>query len=173
MCGSRARGGIASTEKSGRREETEDMVRTITLIILLSFGVAGAAENPLVLKPIWEERVLPERILGINAATAFYDDLTEDIRKIAPTRKLAPALLRFPGGTIANYYNWQKGQIEIPVKRDSSTYTRMMGRISQYTRRLHPGGVSIEQFHDFSQKVGSEILLVLNLETSTVEEQVA
>jgi hypothetical protein len=49
----------------------------------------------------------------------------------------------------------------------------MMGRIAQYTRRLHPGGVSIDQFHDFSQEAGSEILLVLNLETSTVEEQVA
>ena len=119
------------------------MVRTITLIILLSFGVAGAAENPLVLKPMGEERILPNHILGINAATAFYEDLTEDIRKIAPTREMAPALLRFPGGTIANYYNWKRGQIEIPVKQNSSTYTRMMGRIAQYTRRLHPGGVSI------------------------------
>ncbi len=149
------------------------MIRTITFLILMTFGVASASDNPLVLKPSGEERVLPERILGINAATAFYENLTDDTRKIAPTREMAPALLRFPGGTIANYYNWKSGQIEIPVKRDSSTYTRMMGRIAQYTRRLHPGGVSIEQFHDFSQKVGSEILLVLNLETSTVEEQVA
>jgi hypothetical protein len=164
---------IASTERSIRREENENMVRTITSIILMTFGVAGAAENPLVLKPVGEERVLHKRILGINAATAFYEDLTEDTRKIAPTRELAPALLRFPGGTIANYYNWQSGQIEISVKQNSSTYTRMMGRIAQYTRRLHPGGVSIDQFHDFSQKVGSEILLVLNLETSTLEEQVA
>jgi len=114
------------------------VVLVFLFFILASFGEAAGADRPLVLKPVAKERILPERILGINAATAFYEDLTEDPRKIDPTRELTPALLRFPGGTIANYYNWRSGQLEIPVKENSSQYTRIMGRVAQYTRRLHP-----------------------------------
>ncbi|MBW2624512.1 MAG: hypothetical protein JRD68_16505, partial [Deltaproteobacteria bacterium] len=88
-------------------------------------------------------------------------------------KTLAPALLRFPGGTVANYYNWRKGQLEVPIFTDSSQYTKIMNRIARGIRYLHPNGVSMDDFHAFSLKSGAEIVLVPNLETSTLDEQTA
>lgn len=140
-------------------------------VIVLSSSI-GMAET-LILKPSGLKRHLPERVLGIQGVTAFYEKIIDDPEKLGPVRNLAPALLRFPGGTVANYYNWRKGQLEIPVFSDSSRYTQIMSRIARGIRYLHPGGVSMDDFNEFSRKVGAEIVLVPNLETSSLADQIA
>ncbi len=122
-----------------------------------------------------DARVLPKNFFGMNAPTALYEELVEDPAKLAPVKEqLAPALLRFPGGTVGNYYNWRTGQMEVPVFKDSSVYTRRMSQTGKrIAARLRPEGMSLDRFHEFSQKVGAEVVLVPNLETSSVEEQVA
>ena len=119
------------------------------------------------------KRRLPEHMMGFNAATAFYEFLLDDTVRLKHTKKIFPTILRFPGGSIANYYHWETGNIQIPVKANSSAYTRMMSRVADYSRKRHPTGVYIEKMTSFSRKVGAEILLVPNLETSSIASQSA
>jgi len=119
-----------------------------------------------------EERELPRRILGLQAVP-FYERLIGNPVKISIAREMAPAFIRFPGGTIGNYYNWRTGQLEVPVETNSSAYTRYIDQVAEFIRGLYPQGISIEQYHEFSQAIDAEIVLVPNLETSTIAEQVA
>ena len=78
----------------------------------------------------------------------FYEDITEDPNKVTPAKALAPALLRFPGGTIANYYNWQTGQIEVPLVETSTRYTRVMNDDSLHGTHV-PGLSAVSCFYRF------------------------
>ena len=143
----------------------------VLFFVFAGFHGSAQAQRICVLQPAGEARVLPENMMGFNAATAFYEDLLEDSIKIERTKILCPTILRFPGGSIANYYHWETGMIEIPVKENSSAYTRMMSRVASYTGRRHPTGIFVEKMALFSRNVGAEVLLVPNLETSSVARQ--
>lgn len=121
-----------------------------------------------------EPRKLAPDLFGLNAPSALYEYVVEDVGKIAPVKELAPATLRFPGGTIANYYNWRTGQIDVPIFPDSSVYTQIMHRTGQnIAQRLRPAGMSLDRFSEFARSAGARVLLVPNLETSSIDEQVA
>lgn len=118
-----------------------------------------------------EERQLPERLLGFQVVP-LYEKLTEDPVKRVIAREMAPALIR-PFDMYGNYYNWRTGQVEVPVQPNSSVVTRFFARTANWIQGLHPQGVHFEAYHDFSQAIDAEIILVPNLETSTVADQVA
>lgn len=147
----------------------------LRLILVLTALLAPPAAfcAPAALTPAGPSKSLPTRILGFQGATALYEDLLDDPAKLAATIRLAPGVLRFPGGSIANYYDWRIGQFVIPQHSDSSNYTRMMGRVGRMVARLHPQGVKIGEFADFCREAGAGILIVPNLETSSVPEQTA
>ncbi len=118
------------------------------------------------------ERELPLRLLGLQAVP-LYEHLTDDPAKVAIAREMAPAFVRFPGGMVGNYYNWRTGQLELDVQPNSSATYRFYAGVAQQVQRLHPEGVYIEPYYEFSQAIGAEIDLLVNLETSSVAEQVA
>jgi len=128
--------------------------------------------NTIKLISMGEERTLPRRLLGLQVVP-FYERLTDSQVKRSIARDMAPAFIRFPGGTVGNYYNWRTGLLEVPAENDSSAYTLYFVEVADFIRGLHPQGISIEQYHEFSEAIGAEIVLVANLETSTIPEQVA
>jgi len=137
-------------------------------------GQTFAAEKPLVLKSNGDRRDLSAHYFGVNAPPVFYERILEMPEKHPVVRELGPGHLRFPGGTIANYYDWHEGLIKIPVNDKSSQYSRIMSNIAdRYIRNLHERGVHISEFTDFSRHAGAEVMLVINLETSTAEDQAA
>lgn len=122
--------------------------------------------------PAGPARPLPERVLGLNSPVTYRLPY-EDPRIIEPTKALAPAWLRFPGGTVANYFDWRTGWLRVPATENPSIYRRFLLRAQEWVPKLHPGGITIERFTEIAQQVGAEIVFVPNLETSTVEEQTA
>lgn len=112
-------------------------------------------------------RALPPRFAGFNTPL-MWDIPYEDPRFRPLVAGLRPALLRFPGGTIANYWNPKSGRTEPGAD--------MIGAFAVGARKapeLHPMGAGYEDFAAFSRACGAEVILVLNLETSPLEEQVA
>ena len=146
---------------------------SLILVFILAFLQTAAAQEPLILRPAGSPRPLPERLLGIQGVSVFYEDLLGDPRKAALAKELAPAWLRFPGGTVGNYYQWRTGRLEVPVLPNSAMYTRFMARVAEGSNRLRPKGIFVEDMAAFARQVGAEMVLVPNLETSTVEEQAA
>ena len=164
------------------KRDTASFMYTTLLIFLILSGCTmtethrpgRAAERPLVLKSTNAGRVLSPNFFGVNAPSVFYERILEMPQKHPIVNELAPGHLRFPGGTIGNYYDWRDGMIKIPVDENSSRYSKIMSNTaSQYIKQLHKQGVHIADFTDFSKNAGAEVMLLVNMETSSVEDQVA
>ena len=126
-----------------------------------------------IVKTTGPTRLLPPYILGINGAGLFYENIVEDPKSHPAVKELALGHIRFPGGTIGNYYQWRTGTLEIETFPDSSIYTMRMKPVSTRANSLHPGGLHYEAMHRIGRAAGSEMLIMMNLETSTVEDQAA
>lgn len=118
-----------------------------------------------------ESRKLPERLLGLQAIP-LYEHLIDDPAKVAIAKEMTPAYVRFPGGMIGNYYNWRTGQLEFNVQPNSSAVYRFFARVADQIRLQYPQGVFIEPYQEFSKSIGAETVLLVNLETSSVADQV-
>ena len=143
--------------------------RAAGFLILISVFPVHAAN--LVLKPSGKPRSLQGPILGVST-TAFYEHLLNDSAKIAVLKKMSIGLDRFPGGSDANFYNWRTGLIEIQADRSSSSYVQFWAKAAANIAHGKPKGVSFEQYESFSRQIGAQIILVPNLESSSVAEQV-
>jgi len=117
-----------------------------------------------------ESRELPTHLLGMQAIQ-LYEHLIDDPAKVAIAKDMEPAFVRFPGGMDANYYNWRTGQLELNVQPNSSATYRFFANLAAQIKRLHPDGTFIEPYYQFTQAIGAEIVLVANLETSSVTDQ--
>ncbi len=125
------------------------------------------------LKLVGDARPLPEKIFGANA-DPFIEQLTNDPGKMQAVKQTGPAVLRFPGGSLANYYNWRDGQLHLNPQPNSSSYYKFWVELAAMIARAHPGGVHYEPYVSFAQQVGeADILIVPNLETSSISEQTA
>lgn len=157
--------------------------RSVILTCALISSVAATAADdsaqparpigprPLVLTAAGAPRLLPENILG-GSAEPLIEHLLGDPAKAAQVKATAPAVLRFPGGSQANFYNWRSGLIEIDARRNSSAYVRFWAEIAPKVARAFPNGIKLADYAPFVREVGSEVILVPNLETSTLREQV-
>jgi len=132
----------------------------------------GQEARPLVLAPTGPPRPLPSHLMGASVSP-FFEHLLDDPQKIALTKQMHLGFVRFPGGSDANYYQWRTGLFSIEVFPNSSKYTRFWGKVIPNIRRRHPDGISLEQFSQFAAAIGAEVVLVPNLETSSVADQAA
>ncbi|MFI5142689.1 MAG: hypothetical protein ACHQQS_03315 [Thermoanaerobaculales bacterium] len=131
-----------------------------------------ASPTPLVLAAIGSPRVLPDRLLGANAEP-WYNDLVTDPTKKAILAGMHLGFTRFPGGSLANYYDWKRGLILITGYPNSSAYTNYWVGLAAWCDAKFPTGVFIEQYKPFSDALGAEVVMVPNLETASVSDQVA
>jgi hypothetical protein len=113
---------------------------------------------------------LPTHLIGASVSP-FFEHLLNDSQKIALTKQMHLGFVRFPGGSDANYYLWRTGLFSIEVFPNSSNYTRFWGRVMPNIRRGHPDGISLEEFSKFAAAIGAQVVLVPNLETSSVAAQ--
>lgn len=93
--------------------------------------------------------------------------------KTALLKEIAPAIVRFPGGSQANFYDWETGLLDFHGNRQSSRYVRFWAQIAPKIARTFPDGVHLEDYMPFAREVGADVILVPNLETSTLESQTA
>ena len=132
---------------------------------------AGASEQPVVLVPVGEPRKLPDRILGASAEP-FWDDFIKDPEKVAAVKSLHLAYTRFPGGSQSNYYDWKRGLFFVAPGAHHSSYYERFVTLAQFVAKKFPEGIAFTPYKTFSDSIGAEIVLVPNLETASVADQV-
>jgi hypothetical protein len=137
-----------------------------------SLPAAIREPRPLLLVSLGKLRPLPQRILGASAEPLI-EHLLDDPRRILAVKNTAPAVLRFPGGSQSNYYDWRTGLLQFPESPNSSAYMKFWAAIAPKIARAFPNGITMEQYASFAREIGADTILVPNLETSTVAEQVA
>jgi hypothetical protein len=142
----------------------------------LAAGVVAAAQaraalGPVRLRRLGRERPLPSRWLGYNAP-ANYDIPVEDPAFRSAVKRIAPHYLRFPGGTVANYYQPQTGQLDFGNDPHGSGYRKFLqAQAAPAARRLHPKGVAVEQYIDFAREIEAGLIVLPNLESSSTAVQ--
>lgn len=125
------------------------------------------------LKKAASERALPPRMLGMNT-NLVYDIPYEDPAAIAAIKAVGPNIVRFPGGTVGNYYQWRTGFMSVPDGPGASTYRRyMIDDAVPRSKRIHPQGVFIEDWTKVVRELDADLVFNPNLETSTVPDQAA
>ena len=138
-------------------------------------SVPAAAASPavaLVLVAVGEPRALPNKLLGASSEPMI-EHLLDDPHKAEAIKGTRPAIVRFPGGSQANYYNWRSGLPVFDPRSNSSAYYKFWADAAPRIARAFPAGISQEQYESFAAYLGADVLLVPNLETSTVDEQAA
>ncbi len=114
-----------------------------------------------------QSRILHDRFTGFN--TPLMWDIPFEDPKAGPLfANLRAGLFRFPGGLIANHWDWRSGRVAVP-----DTFPGSFRAGAQDAIRLHPQGSSAEDFAVFAAECGAEFNLVLNIQSTTVEDQVA
>jgi hypothetical protein len=133
---------------------------------------APAGARLLTLTSAVPSRQLPENILG-GSVEALIEHLLDNSQKIAAIQQTAPAVIRFPGGSQSNYYDWQTGLLDFSPLPDSSPYYKFWAGVAPKIARAFPNGVHMEQYQSLADQIGADVILVPNLETSSVSQQVA
>jgi hypothetical protein len=134
--------------------------------------LAAPLATPLLLSPIGAPRALPNQILGAWAE-ALTEHLLDNPAKIAAIKATAPAILRFPGGSQSNYYDWRTGLLPyLKAQPNNSAYYKFWVQLAAEIARAFPNGIHYEQYAAFAAQVGAETILVPNLETASVSDQV-
>jgi hypothetical protein len=146
------------------------------LLPVLWRAPAGAAEESeggaIRLEAVGPSRQLPPRIAGASAEPMI-ERLIGNQAKAAALKAIAPAMLRFPGGSQANFYNWVTGLLNFQANPGSSPYVKFWANIAPRIARTFPNGVHLESFLPFAEGIGAQVILVPNLETSSVASQTA
>jgi hypothetical protein len=117
-------------------------------------------------------RTLPSNILGASAE-ALIEHLMDNPAKVAAIHQTAPGVIRFPGGSQSNYYDWQTGLLQMNPQANSSAYYKFWANIAPKIARSFPAGVTMEAYAQFASQTGSQVILVPNLETSNINAQVS
>ena len=131
---------------------------------------AGARQ--LTLTPTGASRQLPANILG-GSVEAMIEQLLDNPQKIAAIQQTAPGVIRFPGGSQSNYYNWQTGLLDFNPLPNSSAYYKFWAGVAPKIARAFPNGVHMEQYQSMAAQIGADVILVPNMETSSVSQQAA
>lgn len=119
------------------------------------------------------ERALPARFLGYNSPGPYIPYERPDF--IPAVKALGPHVLRFPGGTVGNYYNWHLGHMVVPDAGAAGSVYReqLVQKTVPLSIKNHPNGVWVEDWWKIAQAVDANLVIMANLETSTPEDQAA
>jgi hypothetical protein len=171
-------------EPVGGASAAQQRLRAVVLAIAAiqtSFAYSAPAQAattedigpaPLTLTVAGQPRTLPARLLS-GSAEPFYEHLIGNQVKQGILAAMHLAYLRFPGGTQSNYYDWKSGQIFVTGYSNSSAYTKFWVTLAQQVDTTYPNGISFEDYRAFADAVGADIVMVPNLETSSVADQVS
>lgn len=129
-----------------------------------------AAGRVIRLEPAGVTRQLPPGIAGASSEPMI-ERLIGNPAKAALLKEIAPAMLRFPGGSQANFYDWQTGLLDFHENAHSSPYVKFWAQVAAKIAVTFPRGVHLEEYLPLAREVGADVILVPNLETSTIERQ--
>ncbi|RKZ83990.1 MAG: hypothetical protein DRQ39_08845 [Gammaproteobacteria bacterium] len=118
-----------------------------------------------------ESHAINKDVYGVNNYVATRPYYTNYAGFIAKYNDLGKPLIRYPGGTFSNYYDFKTGfseAFEGGGKKDSLRETSINAGITKY--KLDTGGEDYRKFCDFVKKTGAEFTLSLNIVLHTAEE---
>ena len=155
------------------------MIRRPFFAIALAFVFAGAitAQNP-VISIGAVTGPMSDFEWGLNSSGTFTTAPSNEQELWDKTNQLNPDVLRFPGGTISNFYHpsalgYGLVQSEINTVTGSSVYSRMISSYNEELEAIAEGRVTQNHRFDMitlAQGTGSKVMFCANILTGTVNQ---
>jgi len=119
-------------------------------------------------------RPLIRQVLGFNTNNAGGEFPYQDSTIATAIVDLGTSLLRFPGGTVGNFYHWKTGKFDIG-NLDGPEGARVNALTTANARRLQANGgtLSFDDFMIACQRAKVAPLVMINVLTGTPEESAA
>lgn len=148
------------------------------IMLLLSFGCQDQKSLPATLRLEVNTRntqPLRQALYGFNTnmITGDYGYLDTDFVEL--TKALAPKTLRFPGGTVGNFYHWEPGgffENEMASTLNPRLNQRNRGNYVKLQRR-RDGKILFDDFMQLCNTLNITPIIVVNLWTGSPEESAA
>ena len=167
---------------AGRRSSSANCVRPIILsvLIMLLLTIGCEKEKPLPDIPHLEidtrnTQPLRHALYGFNTNMISGDYGYLDPDFIELTKTLAPKTLRFPGGTVGNFYHWEPGgffENEMVSTLNPRLNQRNKGNYVKLQRR-RDGKILFDDFMRLCDTLNITPVVVVNLWTGSPEESAA
>ena len=178
-----SKGNRATGENHGNRHNdrlTADcrLPIAILMILFLCFGCQTQKSLPDTLSLEIDTRngqPLRQALYGFNSNMISGDYGYLDADFIALTKALAPKVLRFPGGTVGNFYHWEPGGF-FENEMASTLNTKLNKRNKQnYVKlqRRRSGKILFDDFMHLCNTLNITPIVVVNLWTGSPEESAA
>jgi len=165
------RSGSQSTSKAGLLYMT--LIYVISLLSGASFAVASdmAKAEPterIIYAQRGATRDLAPDFLGFNGNLIGHQHPWSDAQLLSAFKRINPGHLRYPGGTVANYWDWDKGTISDRLeKKDMGPSAGLLDKPRLETR------YTLEDLAQATRETGATPIFVLNMILYELDEQVA
>ncbi len=119
-----------------------------------------------------EAKLINKKILGVNCSTmhAFPSNNKAYMDLI---RNLNLGLVRYPGGTWANYWDWEKGTwIDDSILKKSMPSRQYNGKrikLIDHLNKFFNGSRNVDVFMEYANKINSSPVWIINVETGTAK----
>ena len=146
----------------------------IIVVFYASLGYSPQAADPALHLKIDRSKTqtLPKSLYGFNTNMMSGDYGYLDSNFVALTKDLQPQLLRFPGGTIGNFYHWKLAgfvQSEMSSTSNEQLNRRNRGNFVRLRKRRN-GRLAFDDFMQMCNALKITPIVVVNLWTGSPEE---
>lgn len=145
-------------------------VGTVSVLLMAGFGGAGRAHPSSGGGPAVAVEIHPGSPIAltapINGSNLDYSGVGQDFAApgvITALRDYRGGTIRYPGGAIANYWDWQSGSVNQPATTSGA------GKLKP--RRVHDYGFTLQTLQGIVRESGVTPVFDLNLLTSTLPDQ--
>ncbi|WP_066968102.1 hypothetical protein [Microbulbifer sp. Q7] len=147
--------------------------RLTLTVIALSFS--AIAQSATVSVELGEGVPINPRLFGVNGVHETSDDPAADPAYRAMLRALNAQGIRYPSGSPASFWDWQRGHF-IPEKEITAIWPpgafNWMLELVEDTRDVPDGDLGPEKFLEFGEAIDAEVQWMLNL-TTREDDQIA
>ena len=147
------------------------MVRSAFAMGFVLFASSALATEPLTIEANSSDAfVFKKTALGFNCNMMRTPYQHNHPGFIQAYRDSGAHFIRFPGGTVANLFNWRTGMLQEYPGIDQALLNRLKG-LNKNLENI--GGLRTENFLDFVRKTSSDFSVVLNIHSLSPEDNKA
>lgn len=160
----------SATSASSRQVLGRTVVVAVALLALVAPTGASARDGDvLVAAPTGEPRALDDDWLGYNSGPLIRFGPRDDEDYTSAMAALRPGTIRYPGGTLANYWDWERGDAVCDGIADTYRLTdggpRRQCDLPNGYQGIAPEGHGLEAYARELEATGADAVFVLNMLT--------
>lgn len=153
---------------STRRLWLTAVVSMLTCVFASGCGAVHSSGGPIMQVSLGPSRSVTTPFEGTNLDYSGVAEPYSDQSVMNAVTSLAPGTIRYPGGAISNYWDWQTGSVNQP----SSTTKTESGTIKTEPGRKQTYDFTLSTLKEIINASGAVPIFDLNVMTSTLKDQI-